>query len=430
MFGDKNFLDRPCVTLIPVGSASATDVKRDLEKAKEVLKKLDLELTCLDPVSDSEQALHVAKQVRNLDVDLLAILALHGLTADVQVAIAGQLEIPTVVWILPERHSLSTSASALGALRDLGHHPIVAYGRADDERIGERIRLVSRCAFALNRMRRARIGEIGGLYPVLVASKYHEDTLAQKLGPKVVHISINEVRSFLEGIKERGLEEAIATVSRTFRVNGDRETFRKAVKFHLALRAIAGKYRLSGIALNCYGELIREFESAPCLGFVDESYVVGCEGDVVALSMLLLSKYLTERDGFLADLYTINSDGTLVLVNCAGAASLSASGEDTTIGIGGSTVDMPVPLAFCRPVIPHMKVTLGRIFGRELDKMHIASGEVVSCTTQETVLLSIRLNQDMQGFLDRICNAHYIVFPGDVSQQLALFCSWNGITIV
>jgi L-fucose isomerase-like protein len=405
-------------------------VKRDLERAKEVLKKLDVELTCLDPVSDSEQALHVARQVRNQDVDLLVILALHGLTADIQVAIVGQLEIPTVVWILPERHSLSTSASAIGALRDLGRHVLVAYGPADDERVGERIMFVSRCAFALKRMRETRIGEIGGLYPILVASKYHENTLAQKLGPKLVHLSVNEVRSNLEGVKESELEEAIANISRTLRVTGDKEAFRKAVKFHLALKAMTGKYALSGIALNCYGELIREFDSTPCLGFVDESYVVGCEGDVVALSMLLLSKYLTGRDGFLADLYTTDGDDTLVLVNCAGPASLSTSNKETMIGIGGSTVDMGIPLAFCRPLIPHMKVTLGRIFGRELNQMHVATGEVVSCATQETVLLSIKLNQGMQEFLDKICNAHYVVFPGDVGRQLALFCSWNGIKII
>jgi len=279
-------------------------------------------------------------------------------------------------------------------------------------------------------MRGAMIGEIGGLYPVLVASKYHEDTLAQRLGPKVVHISIDELKSVLKNIKESSLEENIENIRPKFRVNADTETFRKAVKFHLALKDTAAKYKLSGIALNCYGELIREFECTPCLGFVEQSYLIGCEGDAVALSMLLLSKYLTERDGFLVDLYTINDDGTLVLVNCSGAASLSARGKDTTIDIGGSTVDMPVPLAFCRPLIPHTQVTLARIFGSNLDQIHIATGEVVSSTTQETVLVTIRLNRNVQEFLDRICNAHYIVFPGDVSQQLALFCSWNGIRVI
>ena len=428
IFGE-DFLNRPSVALIPVGSTRTADVKRDLERAKEVLGELDVELACFDPVSDSEQALHVVRQVRYRDVDLLVILALHGLTADIQVAIAGQLGIPTIVWILPERHSLSTSASAVGALRDLGHHVIVAYGRADDKNVGDRIEFVSRCAFAQKRMREARIGEIGGLYPVLVASKYHENTLTRKLGPKIIHISTNEIRSFLRAVKESDLEENIGAISGTFRVDVDKETFRKAVKFHLALKAIAAKHKLSGIALNCYGELIREFESTPCLGFVGDNYLVGCEGDVVALSMLLLSKYLVGRDGFLADHYTITDDGTLVLVNCAGAASLSCS-KETTIGIGGSTVDMPIPLAFCRPVIPRMKVTLGRIYGRKLDAMHIATGEVVSCKTEETVLLGIRLKQNIQEFLDKICNAHYIVFPGDVSQQLALFCNWNHIKVV
>lgn len=423
-------MNRPSVALIPVGSTRTADVQRDLEKAEEVLRKVDVELESLNPVSDSEQALHAVGQIRDRDVDLLVILALHGLTADIQVAIVSQLEIPTVIWVLPERHSLSTSASAVGALRDLGRNVTVAYGRADDQRVGDRIMLVSRCAFAHNRMKEARIGEVGGLYPVLVASEYHEDTLTEKLGPKIVHISTNEIRSFLEAIKESDLEETIATISRTFRVNVDDETLRKAVKFHLALKAVADKYKLSGIALNCYGELIREFESTPCLGFIDETYLIGCEGDAVALSMLLLSKYLVGRDGFLADHYTITDDGILVLVNCAGAASLSASRAETTIGVGGSTVDMQVPLAFCRPMIPSMKVTLGRIFGRNLDAMHIATGEVVSCKTEETVLLSVKLKQDVQEFLDKICNAHYIVFPGDINQELTLFCNWNGIRVV
>ena len=423
-------MNRPSVALVPIGSTTAADVKRDLERAKEVLGELDVELACLDPVSDSEQAPRVVRQVRYRDVDLLVMLALHGLTADIQVAIAGQLGIPTIVWILPERHSLSTSASAVGALRDLGHHVIVAYGRADDKNVGDRIAFISRCAFAQKRMREARIGEIGGLYPVLVASKYQENILTRKLGPKIIHISTNEIKSFLRAVKENDLEKTIETISGTFRVNVDKETFRKAVKFHLALKAIAAKHKLSGIALNCYGKLIRKFESTPCLGFVDDSYLIGCEGDAVALSMLLLSKYLVGRDGFLADHYTITDDGTLVLVNCAGAASLSSSSKETTIGTGGSTVDMSIPLAFCRPVIPRMKVTLGRIYGRKLDAMHIATGEVVSCKTEETVLVGIKLKQNIQEFLDKICNAHYIVFPGDVSQQLALFCSWNRIKVV
>lgn len=395
-----------------------------------MLGRLDMELTCLDPVPDSERALQATRRIRNQNIDLLILFALHGLTADIQVTVATQFEIPVVIWALPERHSLSTSASAIGALRDLGRSVKFVYGRADDKAIGDKISLVSKAAFALNQMREAKIGEIGGLYPVLVASKYHEDILTKKMGPKVTHISIGETRSFLQSVDERELDEAVADISKRFRVNTDRETFRKAVRFHLALKEIARKYGLSGIAVNCYGELIREFESTSCLGFVDESYVIGCEGDVVALSMLLLSKYLTGKDGFLADFYTVESDGTLVMVNCAGAASLSENRQETTIDVGGSTVDMPVPLAFCRPMIPRTKDTVARFFGKNLDKVHMATGEVVSCSTHETVLLSIRLTQDLEKFMDKICNAHYIIFPEDVSGQLALFCSWNCIQIV
>jgi len=423
-------LNKPSVLLIPIGSTTTAEIRRDLEDAVGMLGKLDLNLSRLEPIANRDQAQQTAGEVRNRNVDLVVLLALHGLTADIQVATASQFETPALIWALPERHSLSTSASAIGGLRDLDRPIRLIYGRAGDRQIGDEIALTAKSAFALNRMRKARIGEIGGLYPVLVASKYHEDTLAQKLGPRLMHISLNETRSFLQGVDEGKIREATESISKTFQVNADRETVRKGVKFHLALKALAEKYDLSGIAVNCYGELIREFEATPCLGFIDDIYVVGCEGDVVAMSMLLLSRYMTGKDGFLADFYTVEEDGTLVMVNCAGAASLSDGGEKTTIDMGGSTVDMPVPLAFCRPTIPKTQVTVARFFGRNIDKLHMATGEVVSCSTKDAVLLRIRLKKDIREFMDKICNAHYIVFPDDVSQHLAMFCRWNDIQIV
>ncbi len=420
-------LPKPSITLLPIGSTESSEAKTDLQKVSKLLGRLDVEFACLDPLPDAEQALAVGRQLRCRETDLFVLLVLHGLTADIQVNIVSQLQVPAVIWALPHRHSLSTSASAIGAIRDLGRPIDLLYGPADDELVAERVSFVSKCAHALNQMRATRIGEIGGLYPILVASKYHENTLTQKLGPRIIHITLNELRSHFDAIDFKKVEEAATALSEEFRVLADKATYLAAVKFHLALREIANKHKLSGIALNCYGELIKEFKSTPCLGFVDKGYVVGCEGDVVALSMLLLSRYLTGMDGFLADPYTVEKDGTLVMVNCAGSASLSNNSKDTTIVTGGSTVDMPVPLAFCRPMLPNTEVTLARIFGRNLDKIHVAVGQLVSCETREGVTLSIRMKEDIKTFLGKICNAHYIIYPRDISRHLKLLCTWMGI---
>ena len=162
---------------MPLGALTSPDIVNDYESAINAVKRLDLNLIITDPLNDEVKVLAKAREVRRLDVDALLILALHGFTGHLQVLAAEEIGVPTIIWSLPARYSFPTSASAVGCLRDKGFKVKLIHATPNDLEALKEIELFAKVAATFNKLRRTRLGVIGGIVPPMVASYYDKNIL-------------------------------------------------------------------------------------------------------------------------------------------------------------------------------------------------------------------------------------------------------------
>lgn len=421
---------KPSILLMPVGEIHSKEVRIDLKEARRNLEKRSLSLIIMEPLYDELKIIEASRKLKSMKIDVLVLLALHGASAPLLVLATEIAELPSIIWALPSRFSLPSSASAIGALKDRNKRADLVYGSPSEEAAGRQIELNARIAFAINRLRRARIGVIGGIFDLMTASYYDRNILKQKLGPDIVRITVSDFKKAISEIEPTQVDKAIGELPDKIEVQVDEDIFRSAMTQHLALRKIADTRGLEAMVVECHSELIREFAINPCLGFIKNDYLIGCEGDVVNTVALLMIKYLTGTYGLIADPFSIDGEGLMTMVHCAGPAEW---GEIVSVleGTSPSHVGKPIPLAMCRPKLrTPLDVTLIRLYGSHLDNLHLATGRILSSETEKQLKFKVKLLEGRESFIKNISGNHYIIVAGDVRQEVRLVCEALGIQVV
>ena len=412
------------------------DARRDLKTVLENLKEFDIELVETETISNDIEATRVGNKLKSENADLLVLFVLHGATCDLHILVAEISELPTVIWSLPVRYSFTTSASAFGALREKKHRVKLVHGSPDDRSIASKVMLIARVAFTINRLREARIGTAGEVMRPMIPSFYDKNIVRDRLGPNIVHISTADLRSALEEVTDEQLQQELRRVTSSFRIAVDEKVLKKGLKFHLGLKAISKQCQLDAISLECHTELAGEFNINPCLGYIEADYIIGCEGEVVNTVALLMLWHLTGKYGFLTDVFSVDSRGVLTTAHCAGPSYLAQSLKQVTL-CKQTPPQHPSPkikeyYAVCRPQIPPGQATILRLFGRQMDNLHLATGAIISCDVENPahMWVKVKLNGDPAEFVANVCGNHYIVVPGDVREELKAICEWLRIRVV
>jgi L-fucose isomerase-like protein len=83
----------------------------------------------------------------------------------------------------------------------------------------------------------------------------------------------------------------------------------------------------------------------------------------------------------------------------------------------------------CRPRLDTGPVTLFRLYGPDCDKMHVASGELLSSEQAPNLMVKFRLSGDRWDFLEQCFGNHYVVVEGNIRNELKLLAKWLAIRI-
>lgn len=424
--------ERPKVGVIPFGELTTEEIREDLEAALRNISNSDLEIVKSEPVFSQLETIRVASEFARQDLDLLVLIPLHGVTSVQQVLAAENCRVPTVIWALPVRYSLPSGAISHGTLRDRGFKVKIVYGAPNSADVVKKIASIARVAFTINRLKESRIGLIGGVFQPMVSAYYDKNILRDKLGPDVVRINIVDVKQAFSRVKEEEVDREFDSISQRFRIDVDEDILRKALKFHLALKRIVNELSLHGIAMECWSELLKEFGVNPCLGFIEDEYIIACEGDAVSCTALLMLKYLTNEPAALLDIFSLHDDVLRMGGHCAAPASLARTTKEVSIRKREppSMMRMVAKLATVRPTIPNKNVTIIRLFGRNVDKIHLTTGKVIACDTSKAMEIDVKLTGDMEKFMENVCGNHYIVASGGIRKQLELLCSWLNLELI
>ena len=420
------------IAALPIGEIDTDMLGSEFESIIGAFKGLGTDLFVANPVSDEESARQSVQELSSRNPDLLLIIPLRGLSAQAIETAVLTSRAPCLICPIQGRFALPSSTLAVGALRESMVPVELLYALPDHPDFIERLRCITRTARAFSRIRRSRIGVIGGLFPNLVSCRYDPHMVNSRLGTTLVPISFNETRDAIQSTSKAmdDVEQLKREITAAYTIEAaDLHTLNAGIQLHLALKQMALEQRIDGFATECWSGLPRELGLNPCMGFIEDVYTLACEGDVMLCISLLLVRYLVGTGAYVGDLYDLDMDGILTLIHCGAPASLASGKGEVVLSKSQLALERGCETITCRPRLENGPVTILRFYGRECDKLHLASGELLGSELSPNLTVKVKLKGNRWDFLEQCFGNHYIVVAGDIRGELKLLGKWLGITI-
>ena len=420
------------IAVLPIGEFDTDLVKNEVDAIIRAFDHLDTDLIVADPVSNKEAAQESVQGLSEKSPDLLLLIVMRGLSAETIEAAAQTSPVPCLICPLQGRFALPSSALAVGALHETKIPVELLYAPPDHPDFIGRLGRIVNAARAFSRLRKSRIGVIGDLFPNLVSCRYDPQIVNSRLGVTLLPISFESVRRSMQTSAElpKPFEQAYKQITGFYKVDAAVENVLDAsIKLHLALKRLALEQKLDGFATECWSGFPRELGVNPCLGFIDDAYALACEGDVMLCISLLIVRNLTGKSAFVGDLYDVDLDGILTLTHCGAPASLASNSSELVLAKSQLALERGFETMTCRPRLELGPVTVFRFYGQQCDRLHMSSGDLISCEQSPNLTAKVRINADRWEFLDQCFGNHYLVVAGDIRSELRLLCKWLGITI-
>jgi L-fucose isomerase-like protein len=421
--------EEPRICLIPIGKIDVNIREQILGSVEKSFENLKAVLRRFNVVSSKTEALQLSEQDGG-NYDLALLIPLHGATAHLQVAVAEALKLPVVIWSLPWRFSFPTSASAYGALKEKGYWANLLHGPPDSRRLAEEVACLARVSSALRKLSKTRVGILGNLPNYMVASFYDIEALEKRFGirfEQLSHVEFMEVLNFIQQDLKGNVKQSLP---KDVSVQTDDYSLAKGFAVHKAIKEVLGRHHLDAVAIGCHPDLETELQINPCLGYIEDSYTIGCECDVLSLISALILKYLSGSSGWITDIYSLE-DNSLTLVHCAAPRSLARGGQVLISGRTQKEIgDRPPTLAECRPKISNEDATLVRFIGKSADRLHLVFGKVLDCDIEEQVKVVLKLHGSPSEFVKYAMGNHYTFALGDLRKEVRILCERLNIEVI
>jgi len=210
-----------------------------------------------------------------------------------------------------------------------------------------------------------------------------------------------------------------------------------AAKTYFALKRLLAAEKADALMMDCLpGLKIPHKHPPPCMGFMslrDEGIVAGCQSDLNATLTMMLVQQLFDKPGFQQNA-SMNTEKNLYFgAHCTSPSKMKGVNEPAE---PYSLMSHAEAGWGCVPRVlysPGQKVTLALYLTGEKPRMHIYSGEVVSCPAIPPTG-GCRSNIEMTiNEVDDVCDVkgmHQTIFYGDYARQLRTFCQLYNIEVV
>jgi L-fucose isomerase-like protein len=417
------------VSALPVGEFDSQTSRAEFDAITHVFTGLGAELLAGEAVADPVASRLAVEANLARTPDLLLLVPLRGLSAQTIESAGLASRAPCLIWPINGRFALPSGTLAVGALHEAGHAVELLFAPPGDPTAIESARIVLKAARALSRIQRSRIGVIGGLFPNLVSARYDPETINKRLGASFVPLPYDSIRAVMVGGDET--RQAHQALTATYEIPPtDHDALATGLNLHLALKRLAQDHQLDAFAAECWTGLPKELGLNPCLGFTEDAYVLACEGDVTLCVSLLMVQYLTGNRSYVGDLYDLDLEGVMTLTHCGAPASLAREPRDVVLSRSEIALERGFETITCRPPLEPGPVTIFRFYGRNCDKLHLATGDLFGSEQSPTLAVKVRLGGSRWDFLKQCAGNHYLVVPGDIRPELTLLAGWLGITIL
>lgn len=381
-------------------------------------------------ITDALQAERTVADLMDVKPDILLLVVLSGKSAPVIEAIGKSSSIPLLIWAIGRNFSFPSSALASGVLREAGCLFKLIHGEPENEKTISEVMNVIYVSYAITRLRRSKIGLIGGLFFNLVSCRYDQTFIKEKFGIDLKPVLYDELQNLIinDDIMNDDDLKDLERLCCSFDLRVPEKLLMPGLKLHMVLKHLAKNDGIDAFAIECWSGLPKALGLNPCLGFIDDSYVIACEGDVVLGVMLLAIKYMVNLIPFVGDIQCIDENNIITICHCGASASLAVNG-DVILDKSSIAEEQGFSTVTCRPRLANGFVTLVRLYGKKCEYMHIAYGEIIALNRSNSFTASIILSGKREDFIEECSGNHYIVVSGDVREKLYLFGKWLQINI-
>lgn len=408
-------------TVCIAGDMAFEEVQSMYSPACGALADRGIEITDGGTISDVSRARQTADSLPGGRPGILLIIVLSGRSAPMIEAL-GKSAVPLVIWAIGKNYAFPSSALAAGALRETGRIVKLVHGGPENEKIVSEILDTLNVMHAMARLRSSKMGLIGGLFFNLVSCRYDSTCIRDKFGMDLQTVSYGQLQDLMksEAIMDSDTLRQLMSLCGTFDLRVPQKSLVPGLKLHMALRYLARCESFDAFAVECWTGLPQVLGLNPCLGFIEDSYVMACEGDVVMGIMLLAMRHMIGRVPFTGDIQYLDEGNEMIVRHCGAPAALADHG-DVVLDWSPLAEKQGFGTVTCRPKLNDGFATMVRLYGKKCEHMHIACGDILSCNRDDSCAVSIKLCGNRAEFIDACGGNHYVVASGDIRNKLYLF---------
>jgi L-fucose isomerase-like protein len=366
-------------------------------------------------ISTADQVESAAQTLVEQPLDV--IIAFQSTFADSTMILrtAELLDIPLLLWAVPEMpngtrlqlNSLCGANLAAHALTRAGHRYNTIYAAPDDKTALKKVRTIALAGRARRMLSTARIGRVGEYPPGFVSCQMNAEALKQRLGVEVIQYKLPAIFDKVRAVPLPQTAEVYEEWNQQIRGLEllDRSGLNGTIATYIALRDLAERDHLDGIAVRCWFQFVEELGCAVCGAqcmLSDELVPATCEADVNGTITQLILQWISGEPVFDSDIVSFDMEAnTAIFWHCGKAPLSMADPETRPRAVNHFNFKKPLTLEF--PLKPG-RVTLARLSEATGEyRLVVGGGEVVRASVSFSGTSGVvRFDRSAQEVLDTI----------------------------
>ncbi len=385
-------------------------------------------------VSDVRLADKANKLIAEKDLDVLCIVVAIWTPDTTIIRLIEGLDIPIILFtttLSPYTIGLNGAQLISSSLKELDKDYCFIYGGIDDSETVKKIFDFAMAAALVKKVRKMKIGVIGGRLSIMTNLTTDEFGLEKIFGVTVVPIDFSAMQNFVDSADNSKIESRVKEIIKTVRnISIDKSTLEESVRYYFAFLDIVSHYGLEALAVNCYPHPYIKAKTCLALSNMNDNGVIAtCESDVNAAILMYILHSINGISSLNSDLIYEDTKSNSIMFSHCGCGPFSCAENYDDIRLeehfevkSGMAVYYPLKKA-------DKDVTIVNLSGRENTfRMCVLQGK--SIPTEDLQYkgnpVTVKFKTEVKELINIIGNEgfghHWMVAFGNFSRIFRYFC--------